>query len=77
MFARNTEIHLLSFEQYANDAVIILHFFWNCQSNYFGSSNDGMKVLKLAMLYPKVCSKIITGFVLQKRDGAFSNFWCL
>lgn len=69
---RNTPI---SFNQDAKDVVGLLDNLNIQQADIFGFSNGGMTALKIAILYPERCNKIIAGSVLLKRNGAYPQFW--
>ena len=69
---RNTAI---SFEQDADDVFALLKNLNINKSDIFGFSNGGNTALQLAIRHPEVCSKIIAGSILLKRDGTFPQFW--
>lgn len=69
---RNTAI---SFEQDADDVVMLLKNLNVKKVDIFGFSNGGNTALQIAIKYPEICDKIIAGSVLLKRNGALPQLW--
>ncbi len=65
----------ISFEQDADDVAALMKKLKINKADIFGFSNGGMTAIKLATRHPELCTKIIAGSVLLKRNGTFPQFW--
>lgn len=69
---RNTP---LSFQQDADDVATLLKNLGIQKTDIFGFSNGANTALQVAIRHPELCSKIIAGSFLLKRNGTFPQFW--
>ncbi len=69
---RNTD---LTFEQDADDVVLLLKNLHIDKADFFGFSNGGTTTLQIAIRHPEIVHKMILGSALAKRNGVPDTFW--
>ena len=65
----------ISFKQDADDVAQLVRNLGYEKVDVFGFSNGANTALQMAIRHPELCSKIIAGSPLLKKDGTFPQFW--
>ncbi|MBP7642947.1 MAG: alpha/beta hydrolase [Saprospiraceae bacterium] len=65
----------ISFKQDADDVAQLIRNLGYEKVDVFGFSNGANSALQMAIRHPELCSKIIAGSPLLKKDGTFPQFW--
>lgn len=65
----------LTFEQDADDVVMLLKNLKIDKADFFGFSNGGTTTLQIAIRHPEMVDKIVLGSALAKRNGVPDGFW--
>ncbi len=65
----------LSFEQDADDVVLLLNNLKIAKADFFGFSNGGHTLIEIALRHPAIVNKTIIASAFYKRSAVVPQFW--